>query len=148
MTALFSPLRRWGEPGTISFREGGKCLAAELVSSPEPNLDRFWGARKMGMIYTLFIVGGAHTFPQVWDARVFIHQVQAGQWKASIAGHRILKLRYQLLITIIRGGLMGALAKHWKPKHPHRPTHTHTHYGLRIMEGACLLNAHRKWWDI
>lgn len=80
----------------------------------------------MGAIHSLFLVGVAHTFTQLWAARVFIIQVQAGQQKASIAEHHVSKMGYQLLTTIIEGGLMGTLAKHWQPKHPHRPTHTNT----------------------
>lgn len=145
MTALFSPLCRLG--GWVQFHLGGKkrCLAAESSFSGAKSCS-FWETRRMGMIYFLFIVGVAQTFTQ------FQGDGNGKTLGSSAYKHRIYSWasRFKAGLSIInynnRRKFNGGACKNTGNQNIHADPHTH--YGLRLMQRACLLNAHRKWWDI
>lgn len=152
MTALFSPFRRWGELGTISFRREKKFLWPQKsqFSVAKSCCFFFWGARREGRCFFLYwwCCAYVHT---ILSCQGLHHPSESGAMKSIYSRASHFKAGVSIINYNNRGSFNGSTPITLATKTPtrtHTNTHPHTHFGLRLMQRACLLNAHRKWWDI
>lgn len=136
MTALFSPFRRWGEPGTISFRREKKFLW------PQKSQSEFSGAKSCCFLFFLRGTegrGGVFFFSYWWccahvhtilSCQGLHHPSESGAMKSIYSRTSHFKGGVSIINYNNRGSFNGStpitLATK-KPTRTHTNTHPHTH---------------------